>query len=81
MSHLSKHQDQPVKKAVAKMPYITTTEGMSGHFAVMLWWNPDMGGFWEPWDTGIGRFATREEAAEEAKQWAEAEELEYVARP
>jgi hypothetical protein len=60
--------------------YITTTSGMSGHFAVRLWWNTEMGGFWEPYSTGIGRYATREEAESEAKSWAEAEGLEFRSR-
>jgi hypothetical protein len=56
------------------------TEGGSGFFAVLIWWNaedPVTGGFWEPWDTGIGRYATVGEAAVEARDWAEAEELAY----
>ena len=56
-------------------PVITTTHGMSGYFAVMYWWNPE--GFPEPWDTGIGRYATVEEARVEAQQWAEAEGIRY----
>lgn len=59
----------------SKNPFITTTQGISGHFAVMFWWNPE--GFWEPYQTGFGRYETQEQAANEAKNWAEAEELEY----
>jgi hypothetical protein len=55
--------------------YMTVTHGMSGFFAVKLWWNPD--GFWEPWTTGFGRYATREEAVAEAKELAEEEGIEY----
>jgi len=57
---------------------ITTTEGMSGYFAVMIAdyedidWNPDIV------TTGIGRYNTKKEAIKEAKQWAESEELPYV---
>ena len=57
--------------------FISTTSGMSGFFAVMYWWNKDLGGFWEPWATGFGRYATQEEAIVEAQQWAIDEELEY----
>ena len=56
--------------------FISTTEGMSGHFAVMWHFNTE-GNFWEFFDTGFGRYATREEAIIEAKDWAELEELEY----
>lgn len=61
-----------------KKAFITTTQGMSGWFAVHVWWNPE--GFWEPWDTGFGRYATEERAIEEAQLWAESEGLEYIAR-
>lgn len=61
-----------------KPKYITTTSGMSGYFAVIIWWNPDPG-FWEPYQTGIGRYATREEAIVEAKQWAESMRIKYYA--
>lgn len=52
-------------------PVVGVTSGMSGHFAVLYCWNPD--GFAEPWNTGVGRYATKEEAEEEARGWAEAE--------
>lgn len=58
-------------------PYITTTEGMSGFFAVQLEWNSDHGGFWEPAQTGFGRYSTKTEAEAEARAWAEAEKLEF----
>lgn len=48
---------------------------ISGYFAVMYWWNPE--GFWEPVCSGIGRYATKEEAIAEGKQWAKAEEVEF----
>lgn len=66
-----------VLEKTSKKPFITTTHAISGYFAVCIWWNTDMDGFWEPWNTGIGRYATKEEAVTEAKQWAKAEELEY----
>lgn len=59
--------------------FITVTEGMSGFFAVHMWYNTEdfEYGFWEPYDTGIGRYANRELAVIEAKEWAEMEGLEY----
>lgn len=57
--------------------YITTTKGGAGWFAIHVWWNPDMGGFWEPWQTGIGRYATRQEAEAEGRTWAEAEDMQF----
>lgn len=59
--------------------FITVTEGMSGFFAVHMWLNEeeDFGSFWEPYDTGIGRYSTRESAELEARQWAEETGMEY----
>lgn len=56
--------------------YITITSGMSGHFAVEVWWNPE--GFWEPYQTGYGRYATEEEADTEARAWADSDEIPYL---
>lgn len=61
--------------------WLEITAGMSGHFAVEVWLNPEMGGFVEPWQTGIGRYATPLEAYQEAKVLAETEDLPYVRRP
>jgi hypothetical protein len=58
-------------------PYITVYESMGGWKAVEMWWNPEMGGFWEPWQTGICAYPTKEQAQVDAEDWAEAEELEY----
>lgn len=57
-----------------KPVWIEVSQGMSGHFAVMMHTHEE--GFAEPWDTGIGRYATREEAVEEARGWAEGEGVE-----
>jgi len=51
--------------------YITVTNGMSGYFAVHMQWNEEFGGFWEPYDTGFGRYPTDKGAKNEARQWAE----------
>jgi hypothetical protein len=63
--------------------FITTTKGMSGWFAVMYWWNDEDipgTGFWEPYDTGFGRYSTEERAIEEGQDWAAAEQLEFKPR-
>lgn len=57
--------------------FVTTTKGMRGYFAVQVWWNPDLGGFWEPWQSGIGSYATQREAEVDARAWAESEGLEF----
>ena len=53
---------------------ITVQEGCAGYFAVCMVLTSE--GHWEPESTGFGRYATRAEAVEEARQWAEAEKLE-----
>ena len=59
--------------------FITTTGGMNGFFAVHMWLNEeeDFGPFWEPYESGFGRYATIEEAQAEAQSWAEDMEMEY----
>lgn len=59
-------------------PHITVTSGMSGYFAVKIWWNPQMGGFPEPWSTGAGRYPTEAEAVDEAKTWAASEAIPFI---
>ena len=61
----------------AHASFVSTSDGMSGWFAVLVWWNPEHGGFWEPWDTGFGRYATKAEAESEARDWAKAEGVEF----
>lgn len=61
-----------------KFPHVTEHKGGSGWMAVIYHWQvEDFGGFPEPWDTGIGRYATQAEAAVEAKAIAEVESLPY----
>lgn len=61
--------------------HITVTSGMSGYFAVHISWQTDgSGGYWEPYDTGMGRYKTYKEAADEGKRWAVEEGIEYKGR-
>lgn len=55
--------------------YISITKGMSGWFAVCLVYYEDIQGY-DVYNTGIG-YETKEEAIEEAKEWAKAEEMEF----
>jgi hypothetical protein len=57
--------------------FITVYEPIAGWKAIHYWWNSADGGFWEPWQTGMFAFATKQEAIVDAKLWAEAEELPY----
>jgi hypothetical protein len=60
--------------------WISVTSGISGYFAVEMWLNNDDSSmiFAEPWDTGIGRYATYDEAKDEAMEWAAADELPFI---
>ncbi len=58
-----------------KENFITVYKPIAGWKAIEYWRNPE--GFWEPWQTGALAFATREEAEADAKDWAEAEGLEF----
>ena len=62
--------------------WVTVTTGLSGHFAVVMWINNEdqqdvMGPFPEPFDTGLGRYAHRDEAKDEALLIAEDFDLPY----
>lgn len=59
--------------------YVTITSGLSGFFAVHVWWNTELGGFWEPYDTGLGRYQDFKDAEAEAIDWAKDLGLEYRA--
>lgn len=60
--------------------YITISKGMAGYFAVLVWWNDEdpKFGFWEPYDTGVGRYQNPQAAIDEAKEWAVSENLRYI---
>jgi hypothetical protein len=58
-------------------PYVTEYLSISGWKAVYIWWNPKMGGFYEPLLHGFGAYGSRETAAQEARSWAEDEGIEY----
>ena len=60
--------------------FITVSHGLTSFFATHMWFNEEDlegEGFWEPYESGFGRYATREQAEEEAKQWALDWELEF----
>jgi hypothetical protein len=60
--------------------WITVTSGMSGWFAVEMWMNdeePKLGAFPEPWDTGLGRYRTEDEARVEAICWAHEQQMPW----
>lgn len=58
-------------------PYVTVGEGMGGWYAVLCSWSNEHGGFYEPWNTGVGRYPERDGAVKEAKSWAADEGVDY----
>lgn len=58
--------------------FITVTQGMRGWFAVQMCWNPEHGGFYEPWITSPMSHKTRDEAINEAQNWAKLEGFKFV---
>lgn len=56
--------------------FVTVTHGMRGYFAVLLSWDEELG-FYAPYTSGFGSYATPSEAYPEGRQWAEAEEVEF----
>ena len=58
---------------------IGITQGISGHFAVMLVdVTDDRGTYTDVQQSGIGRYRNKQDAIEEAKEWAKAEELPCI---
>lgn len=57
---------------------ISVTQGMSGHFAVMLADYEDMGWNTDCVTSGVGRYKLQSDAIKEGRQWAEAEELPFI---
>ena len=55
--------------------YVTVYKPIAGWKAVLM--TTDKDGFEEPWTTSPFAFATKQEAIDYAKGWAEAEEIEY----
>lgn len=59
-------------------PFIAVNgPSLSGYYATLFSWN-SIEECYEPESTGFGRYNTKQEAEQEALQWAEDEELEYV---
>jgi hypothetical protein len=64
---------------VSNPSYITTYKSMGGWKAVLLWWNPELGGFYEPMQTSDG-FETKDQAVSWGKMWAKDEGVEFKER-
>jgi hypothetical protein len=59
-----------------KAPYVTVSRGLRGFYAVLVVWEEE-GGFFEPFMTGNGSYATEKEAVPEAVAWARDERISF----
>lgn len=57
--------------------FILVYKPIAGWKAFKYWWNPDMGGFWEPYQTSDFAFTTEARARQEAIKWAKSENIPY----
>ena len=63
------------------MPFITIYLAIAGWKAQLMVWNdeePELGGFWEPAQVSHWSYPTPGEAERYAKDWANAEDIEYI---
>lgn len=51
-------------------PYATVYKAIGGWQSMVVWWNPAMGGYWEPYESGRGPYAFEAAARREASEWA-----------
>lgn len=61
--------------------YVTVYRPIAGWKAMLVWLNneePDLGPFWEPWNTSLFAFAEKEDAVLDAKMWAKAEGIPFI---
>ena len=57
--------------------FIDVYEPIAGWKSRLMVWDEEMD-FFVPWQTGFCGYATKEEAIEDAKSWASAEDMPYV---
>jgi hypothetical protein len=61
----------------ADYPVVTIYQPIAGWKAVQYWWNPEMGGFPEPWQTASVAYGEPEPARDDAMRWAVAEKCSF----
>jgi len=68
------------RNAVTKIPdkFITVQKGMAGWYAVYFSWDSCWDDVPEVIQTGIGRYDNIDTAIEEAKEWAQSEQIPYM---
>ena len=58
-----------------KMPYITVYSSIGGWKSVLMGWDEEMTGY-VPYETGYFGFDDKKKAEDDARYWAECEEVE-----
>jgi len=58
-----------------KMPYITVYSSIGGWKSVLMGWDEEMEGY-VPYQTGFSGYKDIEKAKDDARYWAECEEIE-----
>jgi hypothetical protein len=58
---------------------IVIMNSVSGWFAVHITWANELGGFYEPYQSGVGKYATKDdpELIKEATSWAQSESIAF----
>ena len=59
-----------------KESFIDVYKPIAGWKARQMFWDKE--GFWDCWQTGFWGHETKEQAQEEAKDWAEAEGIAFI---
>lgn len=58
--------------------FISVYQALGGWKWVEMWWNPDLGGFWEPYDNGKHFYTTAGAAAREGREIAAASGKPFI---
>jgi hypothetical protein len=63
------------KEEPAKTPFVTVYQSIGGWKSVLMSWEEDMNCY-TPWQTGHFGYADKKRAEDDARDWADAEEIE-----
>jgi len=58
--------------------FVTVSFGARGWFAVLMWWNPDLDGSWEPWEAHPDFFSTEADVVPIARAWAQSQGVDLL---
>jgi len=58
-----------------RRPYVTVYSSIGGYKAVLMTWDEEMEGY-TPWQTGYFGYDDKKKAEDDARDWADAEEID-----